>query len=73
MSTRCISFHKGYAITACCSGVAHDRFEASFTVLPPGGADPCWQRFARCSFASADAAIQDAIGVAIALVDQDCP
>jgi hypothetical protein len=72
MTTRLSTFHRGYLITTRCEGAAHNRFEASFTVSPPSCADACWQRFPRCSFATADAATHDALGVAIALVDQAC-
>lgn len=72
MSTRLTSSHKGYLITTRCSSAAYNRFEASFTVFPPSAAGACWQRFPRCSFATAEAATDDALSVAMALVDQDC-
>ncbi len=72
MSNRLTHSHNGYLITTRCSGTAYNRFEASFTVFPPSNADASWQRFPRCSFATAAAATQDALGIAMALIDQDC-
>jgi len=71
MSTRQTACHRGHIINIRCSATAYNRFEASFTVFPPVCADACWQRFACGAFRSADAATEDAMGAAMAMVDLD--
>ena len=71
MSIRQTVCHRGYIISTRCSATAYNRFEASFTVFPPVYADARWQRFVRCPFRTAEAATEDAMGAAKAMVDLD--
>jgi hypothetical protein len=72
MPNRHTSSHKGYLITTRCNATVNNRFEASFTVFPPLSPDACYQRFSHLSFGSREAAEADALGMAHALVEQDC-
>jgi hypothetical protein len=72
MSIRHTSNYKGYVITTRCSATAFERFESSFAVFPPVGADCLGQQFMRLPCRTSAAAMAEAYAAALTLVEEEC-
>jgi len=65
------TYYHGYRITTCCSEAGPQRFQASYSVVPPFGGSDCWQRFPELVSKTADEATAHAVHAAKQSIEAD--